>query len=36
MVMLLARSSGGSIVAYIECDVKDQTGRLIALQGERT
>ena len=33
MVMLLARSSGGSIVAYIECDVKVQTGRLRPREG---
>ncbi len=33
MVMLLARSSGSSIVECIECDVKDWTGRLFALQG---
>ena len=25
-----------SALGYVECDVKDQTGRLIALQGERT
>jgi phenylpyruvate tautomerase PptA (4-oxalocrotonate tautomerase family) len=33
MVMLLARSSGPSIVAYIECDVKVQTGRLRPREG---
>jgi uncharacterized protein (TIGR00369 family) len=26
----------GSTLGYVECDVKDQTGRLIALIGERT
>jgi hypothetical protein len=33
MVMLLARSSGPSIFAYIECDVKVQTGRLRPREG---